>query len=112
LTESPVFAKELSDSSVIEGETVSLEVVISNNSDCNLEWFKNGSVLTEGGRVSFTNCGDGRYSLIIRDSEEDDSGEYCCVVQNEAGRVTCTGLLSIESKGNFVSSTRQFGDST
>ena len=77
---------------------MSLEVVIDNNSNCQLDWSKNGNKITEGGKVSLVSHKDGRYSLIIRDTEDDDSGEYCCVAQNEAGKVTCTGKLSVERK--------------
>lgn len=98
LTGLPVFHKELVDMSITEGETVSLEVVIRNGSNCQLEWFKDDTALKEGGRLSFHNNGDGRYSLTIRDTEDDDSGEYCCAVQNEAGRITCTTKLSVQGK--------------
>ena len=103
MTELPIFIKELCDASIIEGEAVSLEVAIENSSNCTLQWFKDDVTLTEGGRVSFVNYGDGRYSLKIQDCEDHDSGEYCCVVQNEVGKITCTGKLSIESKYKLVS---------
>ena len=98
ILEIPVFLKGVSDTSVMEGETVSLEVLIDSDSDCQMEWFKNNNKLSEGGRISFVNDGHGRYSLIIRDAEDEDSGEYCCVAQNEAGKVSSAGKLSVESK--------------
>ncbi|XP_020628542.1 myopalladin-like isoform X2 [Orbicella faveolata] len=94
----PVFTKELSDISINEGETVSFEVGIENDSNCHLEWLKNGVKVTEGERFSLVNHGEGGYSLTIRDTQDDDSGEYHCVAENEAGRVTCGGKLSIECK--------------
>lgn len=97
-TEPPVFTKELSDISINEGETVSFEVGIENDSNCHLEWLKNGVKVTEGERFSLVNHGEGGYSLTIRDTQDDDSGEYHCVAENEAGRVTCGGKLSIECK--------------
>ena len=103
LTELPVFTKELSDASNIEGETVSLEVVIKSDSNCQLKWFKDGNAITEGGRISLVNCGEGRYSLVIQDAEDGDSGQYCCVAQNESGKVTSTGKLSVEGKRSFSS---------
>ena len=96
LTEPPVFTKELSDTSISEGETVSLDVVIENDTNCKLEWLRNDAAVIESQRLSFVNHGEGRHSLIIRDIEDDDSGEYCCVAENEAGKVMCAGKLFIE----------------
>ena len=88
----------MGDTSVKEGETVSLEVLIESDSDCQLEWFKNSNKLSEGGRISFVSNGQGQFSLILRDAEDEDSGEYRCVAQNEAGKVSSAGKLSVESK--------------
>lgn len=98
MIETPAFTKELRDILTNDGETVSLEVEIENDMSCQMEWLKNGITVTEGQRLALVNHGEGRYSLIIRDTQEDDSGEYCCVVKNEAGRVTCVAKLSIERK--------------
>ena len=97
-TELPVFTKELNDASNTEGETVSLEVIIKNDSNCQMKWFKDGDAITEGGRITLVNRGEGRYSLVIHDAEERDSGQYSCVAQNENGKVTSTGKLSVEGK--------------
>ena len=98
LLEIPVFLKGVSDTSAMEGETVSLEVLIDSDSDCQLQWFKNSNKLSEGERISFVNDGQGKFSLILRDAEDEDSGEYRCVAQNEAGKVSSAGKLSVESK--------------
>ena len=98
LLEIPVFLKGVSDTSAMEGETVSLEVLIDSDSDCQLQWFKNSNKLSEGGRISFVNDGHGKFSLILRDAEDEDSGEYRCVAQNEAGKVSSDGKLFVESK--------------
>lgn len=82
----------------MEGQTVSLEVLIDGDSDIQLEWFKNSNKLSEGGRISFVSDGQGQFSLIVRDVEDEDTGEYCCVAQNEAGKVSSAGKLSVESK--------------
>ena len=95
-TEPPFFDKELSDVTINEGESVSLEVVVTGDIDCELEWFKNAVDVTEGERHSFVDHGEGKHSLLIRDVEDDDTGEYCCVAQNKAGRVTCAGYLTVE----------------
>ena len=96
-SEAPVFVKELEDVAVTEGDAVTLEVVVSGEPKCKLEWFMNGMDLTEGGRHSFVNHGEGRYSLVIRDVRDDDDGQYCCAAQNEAGRVTCDGFVTVEA---------------
>lgn len=96
--ELPVFTKELHDVTVTERDTVTLEVVVSGDSPYELEWFKNAVDVTENDRVSFVRQGEGKYALIIRDCEDDDTGEYCCVAQNEAGRVACAGWLNVEGR--------------
>ena len=95
-TEVPVFAKELHDVIANEHDAVTLEVIVSGNSAFELEWFKNAVDVTESERISLVNHENGRCTLNIRDCEDDDTGEYCCVAQNEAGRVTCAGWLTVE----------------
>lgn len=99
-TDVPVFSQELHDVTVNEHDTVTLEVIVSGNSPFELEWFKNAVDITESDRISLVKHEDGRFTLNIRDCEDDDTGEYCCVAQNEAGRVTCAGWLTVEGKIN------------
>lgn len=87
---------------VSERDTVTLEVVVSGSSPYELEWFKNAVDVTESERISLTKHEEGRFTLVIRECEDDDTGEYCCVAQNEAGRVTCAGWLTIEGTANFL----------
>ena len=94
--EVPVFTKELHDVTASENDTVTLEVIVSGNSPYELEWFKNAVDVTESERVSLVKHDNGRFTLNIRNCEDDDTGEYCCVAQNEAGRVTCAGWLTVE----------------
>lgn len=95
-TDPPEFEVELTDMNVNEGETVSLEVAVRLPLNCTLEWFKDAVDVEEGERHSFIDHGEGQYSLVIRDIEEDDMGEYCCVAENQAGRATCAGYLTVE----------------
>ena len=96
--ELPVFTLELHDVAVNERDTVTLEVVVSGNSPYEVEWFKNAVDVTESDRISLVMHNEGRFALVIRDCEDDDTGEYCCVAQNEAGRVTCAGWLTVEGR--------------
>ena len=93
--------KELHDVTVSERDTVTLEVVVSGNSPYELEWFKNAVDVTESERISLVKHDEGRFTLVIRDCEDDDTGEYYCVAQNEAGRVTCAGWLTVEGIGQL-----------
>ena len=87
---------------VSERDTVTLEVVVSGSSPYELEWFKNAVDITESERISLTKHEGERFTLVIRECEDDDTGEYCCVAQNEAGRVTCAGWLTIEGTANYL----------
>ena len=79
-------------------------MVVSGDSPFELEWFKNAVDVTESERISLVKHDSGRFTLVIRDCEDDDTGEYCCVAQNEAGRVTCAGWLTVEGRiTSFIS---------
>ena len=75
-------------------------MIVSGNSAYELEWFKNAVDITESERISLVKHDNGRFTLNIRDCEDDDTGEYCCVAQNEAGRVTCAGWLTVDGNTN------------
>ena len=107
-TEIPVFKKELHDITASEHDTVTLEVIVDGDSPYELEWFKNAVEIMENDRISIVKHEDGRFTLNIRECEDDDTGEYCCVAQNEAGRVTCAGWLTVESMLQCLSSCLPF----
>ena len=88
---------------------MTLEVIVSCTSPYELEWFKNAVDITESERISLTSHEGGRFTLVIRECEDDDTGEYCCVAQNEAGRVTCAGWLTIEGTNVHLKSIQQGG---
>lgn len=90
----PVFTKELTDMTAKEGERVTMEVQV-NGEDYELEWFKNAVDIVEGGRFDFTTNGEGKHALVITNVEDDDTGEYCCVAQNDGGRNTCAGYFTV-----------------
>lgn len=76
-------------------------MIVSGNSAFELEWFKNAVDISESERISLVKHEGGRFTLNIQDCEDDDTGEYCCVAQNEAGRVTCAGWLTVEGNINW-----------
>ena len=91
----PTFTKELADIAAQEGDTVTMEVTVAGE-DYDLEWFKNAVDVVEGGRFSFIDKGEGQHALVITNVEDDDTGEYCCVAQNDGGRSTCAGYFTVE----------------
>ena len=98
LIDPPVFEKEFGDVSVYEGETVTFEVLVSGDINCDIDWYKNGGDVEEGPRHKFTDNGNGLFSLVIPECEDDDTGEYCCVASNVAGRVTAAGNLLVRGE--------------
>lgn len=58
--------------------------------------------MEEGTRYKFIDTGNGLFSLVISECEDDDTGEYCCVASNSAGRVTAAGNLFV--KGERINS--------
>ena len=98
LVDPPVFEKEFGDVSVYEGETVTFEVLVSGDVNCDIDWYKNGGDMDEGPRHKFIDKGNGLFTLLISECEDDDTGEYCCVASNSAGRVTAAGNLFVKGK--------------
>jgi hypothetical protein len=95
-TEKPAFAKELEDINVSEGDSVTMEIIINGDPGCEVDWFYEGGEVNEREGVTIVNHGDGTHAVIIDECEEEDTGEYCCVFENDAGKATTRGYLTVE----------------
>ena len=67
-------------------------------------WYKDGILLTNGGRITMLSAGDAntRSVLEISDTELGDSGEYKCVFKNSQGRVTGSGRVEVHGKVHWL----------
>lgn len=65
---------------VNEYDIVIFEVRVSGNLFFELEWFKNVVDIIESDCILLMKYEDGWFMFNILDCEDDDIGEYCCVV--------------------------------
>lgn len=56
------------------------------------EWYKDGILIVEG-RAQFKDFGDGRYSLMILETNADDFGEYSVVVTYASGEIRSSATV-------------------
>lgn len=80
-----------------EGDDAQLKVTFKGTPPANVEWFKDGSKLTDTSRFTSRNKGDG-CELVVRKVTPRDSGAYICVATNETGSSTKTFHLIVEGK--------------
>lgn len=80
-----------------EGDDAQLKVTFKGTPPANVEWFKDGSKLTDKSRFTLKNKGDG-CELVVRKVTPRDSGAYICVATNETESSTKTFHLIVALK--------------
>lgn len=93
----PKITKRLQDVTVTEGDTARFEVNVSGVPKPLGHWSTNNAEIMENDETILETIGD-TYKLILRDVLPDDEGEYTFTATNEAGKVSCTGKLSVREK--------------
>ena len=93
----PEITKDLAEPGVElnEGEDAQLKVTFDGSKPANVEWFKDGTKISDVPRCTSNTLGDG-CELIVRNVTPRDSGTYVCVATNEAGSSMKTFQLIIE----------------
>ena len=83
---------------VITPEVATLECCVKLGTDqAEIMWFKNARQLYPGRKYEMLYW-DNKASLVIKDTETNDSGSYRCEVANQLGRVDSVGALTVYSK--------------
>lgn len=85
---------------MLTGANVTFTSIIKGTPPFSVSWFKGSSELILGDRCNIS-LEDSVAELELFDVETTQSGEYTCIVSNEAGRVSCTTHLHV--KGLFDS---------
>merc|ERR1719210_1870841 len=82
----PSFTTPLNDLMIMEGEKAHLDAKVAPVGDPSIkvEWYCNGQTISASSRVN-TACQFGFVSLDMLNTTISDSGEYICVVSNNAG---------------------------
>ena len=93
----PQIVKRLQDLNVSEGDTAHFEVQITGNPTPDVEWSSNDAKI-EGNEETLVESEGDTYKLILMDVLPEDEGDYTVTATNEAGKVSCTGKLSVAEK--------------
>ncbi|EDO49549.1 predicted protein, partial [Nematostella vectensis] len=92
----PVFASELIDKQVKEGENLSLDVKLPQEYKAEkIEWFKDNELIRDRPRFTVTSE-DTRHTLTIATATFDDEGIFKCVLLNDFGIASCSAEILVE----------------
>ncbi|XP_020365370.2 myosin light chain kinase, smooth muscle-like isoform X1 [Rhincodon typus] len=89
--ECPVFAQPLTDVTVDESSTITLQAKVTGTSPITITWYLNGQT-AKFGRSSFSN---GVAQWVVEDCLPEDAGIYGCVAENVAGRASCSATVTV-----------------
>ena len=97
VTSAPCFVSSMKDCQVCSGDAVRFDVSVTGNPLPSVSWyFDNEELKLDDSRIDIEECSDsGLFSLIIRNIEDDDEGEYKCKAENSSGQVACSAELSV-----------------
>ena len=84
---------------MLPGGKLTLTCKASSETAVKIDWKKNGASITPKARISLS--GDNS-TLVIKNVETGDSGDYSCEAQNQAGSVTSTVKIKVQGKITFV----------
>lgn len=96
LTEPPYFIKKLDPTAILKkGETTIFECKVTGTPEIKVAWFKNYREISidEKCRMTFV---DSVAILEIADINLDDTGNYSCKAQNEAGSESCDIMVTVK----------------
>ncbi|XP_039598490.1 titin-like, partial [Polypterus senegalus] len=100
--EPPTFVKKLEPSKVVKcSNAAHFECKVTGSPEIRISWFKKDTKLSEDERhrMSFV---DSVAVLEIENTSVEDSGDYICEAQNEAGTLSCSTALIVKEPPVFV----------
>uniref|UniRef100_A0A672RWY2 Striated muscle preferentially expressed protein kinase-like n=1 Tax=Sinocyclocheilus grahami TaxID=75366 RepID=A0A672RWY2_SINGR len=105
----PTFETIMEDLDVNVGETPRFAVVVEGKPVPDILWYKGDTLLSESSHFTFV-YDDNECSLVVLNTQADDSGVYTCTAKNLAGSVSCKAELTVHigkhfhfNEGGFVS---------
>ena len=93
----PKFLNEMVEQEALEGGTVKFDVVVRGKPKPEIKWYKNNILLRESKRFVMES-NDEKYSLVIRNIDEDDCGIFKCAATNSYGSVVSEAFLNVFEK--------------
>ena len=97
----PEFMQGLEDRESLEGESISMDVVISGNPVPDIKWLRDGVEISEGNNITIEKESDTVYILTIEKVTPETSGLYVCEISNRVGSAKSSGQLLLLSKPSF-----------
>nr|XP_020451116.1 myotilin [Monopterus albus]XP_020451117.1 myotilin [Monopterus albus] len=95
----PTFIQKMSNSRVLEGDTVRLECRVDASPPPQLFWKKDKEMLCiDPNRMSLYEDGSGRQCLLLERVMKSDAGWYTLSAINEAGMSTCNARLDVGTR--------------
>lgn len=93
--EPPSFVQKPDPMDVLTGTNVTFTSIVKGTPPFSVSWFKGSSELVPGDRCNVS-LEDSVAELELFDVDTSQSGEYTCIVSNEAGKASCTTHLYIK----------------
>ncbi|KTG43784.1 hypothetical protein cypCar_00009178, partial [Cyprinus carpio] len=90
----PTFETIMEDLDVNVGETPRFAVVVEGKPVPDILWYKGDTLLSESSHFTFV-YDDNECSLVVVNTQADDSGVYTCTAKNLAGSVSCKAELTV-----------------
>ncbi|CAG2187953.1 Myosin light chain kinase, smooth muscle,Myosin light chain kinase family member 4,Death-associated protein kinase 2,Myosin light chain kinase 3,Death-associated protein kinase 1,Death-associated protein kinase 3,Myosin light chain kinase 2, skeletal/cardiac muscle [Mytilus edulis] len=91
----PKFTKGLEDTTIVEGNSVRLEVQVKGFPEPEIEWYKERRQLFSGRHFTVSTEGD-LHVLTISDTYHQDTGRYMCRAVNVVGASTTEAILRVQ----------------
>lgn len=91
----PVFSTHLQETTITQGNDLTLTCWIKGHPRPTLRWFCNDKVLVKGKCVALTLDKKGKGSLKVTRIEEDDAGMYKCIATNDCGSSTSCAKVTV-----------------
>uniref|UniRef100_G3UK67 Titin n=1 Tax=Loxodonta africana TaxID=9785 RepID=G3UK67_LOXAF len=99
--EPPSFVQKPDSMDVLTGTNVTFTSIIKGTPPFSVSWFKGSSELVPGDRCNVS-LEESVAELELFDVDTSLSGEYTCIVSNEAGKASCTAHLYVKAPAKFV----------
>lgn len=93
----PELILKLRDKSAVEGSSVRLACRAMGTPEPLFQWFKDNQPISAGGRFDISQSVSG-FTLVIKDCQVEDSGEYKCEATNKAGSVSTAAKITVNGE--------------
>jgi titin len=97
--DAPHFTQPVHSVVATEGSCAAFEVVLTGQKPMNVQWLKDGAECQENPNYEITeNDHENRYSLVIAEVFDEDSGRFTCVARNSAGHASSAAELVVQAR--------------